>query len=122
MLKADCSGQPRRGSHYVNSFPSWRQSKSIVICYNHLNGKSDSGAGGEGATAREVLRHKSVEEVVMVDIDKVLVITGLMYCVLANMIGHHIQHSHSSNGAHDMTAAAATAAMSILQLWVAWLV
>lgn len=29
------------------------------------------GAGGEGATAREVLRHKSVEKVVMVDIDKV---------------------------------------------------
>ena len=28
-------------------------------------------AGGEGATAREVLRHKSVKEVVMVDIDKV---------------------------------------------------
>lgn len=28
-------------------------------------------AGGEGATAREVLRHKSVEEVIMVDIDKV---------------------------------------------------
>lgn len=27
--------------------------------------------GGEGATAREVLRHKSVEKVVMVDIDKV---------------------------------------------------
>lgn len=29
-------------------------------------------AGGEGATAREVLRHKSVERVLMVDIDKVL--------------------------------------------------
>lgn len=29
-------------------------------------------AGGEGATAREVLRHKSVEKVVMVDIDKVV--------------------------------------------------
>jgi hypothetical protein len=28
-------------------------------------------AGGEGATAREVLRHKGVEKVVMVDIDKV---------------------------------------------------
>nr|BBC28481.1 spermine synthase [Eudorina sp. NIES-3984] len=28
--------------------------------------------GGEGATAREVLRHRSVEEVVMVDIDKVV--------------------------------------------------
>jgi hypothetical protein len=28
-------------------------------------------AGGEGATAREVLRHKSVEKLVMVDIDKV---------------------------------------------------
>ena len=27
-------------------------------------------AGGEGATAREVLRHQSVEEVIMVDIDK----------------------------------------------------
>lgn len=33
--------------------------KRIFIC-----------GGGEGATAREVLRHKSVEEVVMVDIDK----------------------------------------------------
>jgi len=29
--------------------------------------------GGEGATAREVLRHPTVEEVVMVDIDKVRV-------------------------------------------------
>jgi len=29
-------------------------------------------AGGEGATAREVLRHKSVEKVVMVDIDQVI--------------------------------------------------
>ena len=29
--------------------------------------------GGEGATLREVLRHKSVEEVVMVDIDEELV-------------------------------------------------
>ena len=28
--------------------------------------------GGEGATAREVLRHKSVEKVVMVDIDQVV--------------------------------------------------
>jgi spermidine synthase len=28
-------------------------------------------AGGEGATAREVLRHQSVKKVVMVDIDKV---------------------------------------------------
>ena len=28
-------------------------------------------AGGEGSTAREVLRHKSVEKCVMVDIDKV---------------------------------------------------
>lgn len=28
-------------------------------------------AGGEGSTAREVLRHRSVERVVMVDIDKV---------------------------------------------------
>ncbi len=27
-------------------------------------------AGGEGSTAREVLRHKTVERVVMVDIDK----------------------------------------------------
>ncbi|KAK9811139.1 hypothetical protein WJX73_006141 [Symbiochloris irregularis] len=35
--------------------------KTVFIC-----------GGGEGATAREVLRHKSVERVVMVDIDKVV--------------------------------------------------
>lgn len=29
-------------------------------------------SGGEGATAREVLRHKSVEQVVMADIDKIV--------------------------------------------------
>jgi Spermine/spermidine synthase domain len=29
-------------------------------------------SGGEGATAREVLRHRSVEELVMVDIDQVV--------------------------------------------------
>eukprot|EP00879_Flechtneria_rotunda_P031647 GHRR01034594.1.p1 GENE.GHRR01034594.1~~GHRR01034594.1.p1 ORF type:complete len:119 (+),score=27.88 GHRR01034594.1:137-493(+) len=34
--------------------------KTVFIC-----------GGGEGATAREVLRHKSVEKVVMVDIDQV---------------------------------------------------
>merc|ERR1719491_2588639 len=28
------------------------------------------GGGGEGSTAREVLRHKSVEKCIMVDIDK----------------------------------------------------
>lgn len=28
--------------------------------------------GGEGATAREVLRHKTVESVIMVDIDEVV--------------------------------------------------
>lgn len=33
------------------------------------------GGGGEGATIREVLRHKSVEKVVMVDIDEVAVET-----------------------------------------------
>ena len=36
----------------------------------------NAGSGGEGATAREVLRHKSVEEVVMVDIDKVSPASG----------------------------------------------
>lgn len=35
--------------------------KTVFIC-----------GGGEGATAREVLRHKSVEKVVMVDIDQVV--------------------------------------------------
>lgn len=35
--------------------------KTVFIC-----------GGGEGATAREVLRHKSVERLVMVDIDKVV--------------------------------------------------
>lgn len=31
------------------------------------------GGGGEGATSREILKHKSIEEVVMVDIDQVCV-------------------------------------------------
>lgn len=33
------------------------------------------GGGGELATAREVLRHKSVEKCVMVDLDKVRLLT-----------------------------------------------
>merc|ERR1719157_195042 len=37
----------------------------------HPNPKTvDIGGGGEGSTAREVLRHKSVEKCVMVDIDE----------------------------------------------------
>lgn len=35
--------------------------KKVFIC-----------GGGEGATAREVLRHKSVEQVIMVDIDEIV--------------------------------------------------
>lgn len=37
------------------------------------------GGGGEGATVREVLRHKSVEKVVMVDIDKTAVEVCMKY-------------------------------------------
>lgn len=33
---------------------------------------SRSSGGGEGATAREILRHSSVEELVMADIDPVV--------------------------------------------------
>jgi len=40
--------------------------KTVFIC-----------GGGEGATAREVLRHKSVEKLVMVDIDKVRTVDRL---------------------------------------------
>jgi spermidine synthase len=35
--------------------------------------------GGEGATLREVLKHGSVEEVIMVEIDEVMVLTSQMY-------------------------------------------
>lgn len=35
--------------------------------------------GGEGATLREVLKHDSVEEVIMVEIDEVMVLTSQMY-------------------------------------------
>ena len=39
--------------------------------------------GGEGATAREVLRHKSVEKCVMVDIDKVgCMVYAFAHCTL----------------------------------------
>lgn len=31
--------------------------------------------GGEGSTARELLRHKTIEKVVMCDIDQVLIIS-----------------------------------------------
>jgi hypothetical protein len=42
-------------------------SASLIATY----ARGQSPLGGEGATAREVLRHKSVEKLVMVDIDKV---------------------------------------------------
>jgi spermidine synthase len=48
--------------------------ESIIhpVMLAHLNPKTVFiGGGGEGATMREVLRHKSVERVVMVDIDGV---------------------------------------------------
>ena len=47
---------------------SGKRQNIYVIIYPQ---QASIGAGGEGATAREVLRHKSVEEVIMVDIDKV---------------------------------------------------
>jgi spermidine synthase len=34
--------------------------------------------GGEGSTAREALRHRSVEEVVMCDIDKVTTVRSFL--------------------------------------------
>lgn len=48
--------------------------------------QTGTGAGGEGATAREVLRHKSVEEVVMVDIDKVHIAQNALHFLLCNHI------------------------------------
>jgi len=63
---------------------SLQSSSSDEFCYHeslvhpallaHPNPKTVFvGGGGEGATVREVLRHKSIERVVMVDIDKVCV-------------------------------------------------
>ena len=39
--------------------------------------------GGEGATAREALKHRSVEKVVMVDIDQVIVIVLVSLLAIA---------------------------------------
>ena len=39
--------------------------------------------GGEGATAREALKHRSVEKVVMVDIDQVIVIVFVSLLAIA---------------------------------------
>ena len=37
--------------------------------------------GGEGSAAREVLKHKSIEKVVMCDIDQVIIFTNdLIFC------------------------------------------
>ena len=49
--------------------------RSVFIC-----------GGGEGATAREVLRHKGVEEVVMVDIDK----------VVCDFCREHLEHNQAA--------------------------
>lgn len=116
MLKTDSSGQPRLGSLFVCSSLSWEHSISVIICYKHIIGKSGSGAGGEGATAREVLRHKSVQEVVMVDIDKVPVITRIMHTASLPMC-LAVPYS-TPPAAMVLTAAAATAAMPMLQFWL----
>lgn len=42
------------------------------------------GGGGEGATAREILRHKTVEKVIMVDIDDIVCETSKQF-----LAGHH---------------------------------
>ena len=47
------------------------------------------GGGGEGATLREVLRHKTVEECVMVDIDGEVVEVSMTMAIFNNL--HHIK-------------------------------
>lgn len=52
----------------------YHESLVHTACLLHPNPKKVFiGGGGELATAREVLRHKSVEELVMVDIDEEVV-------------------------------------------------
>lgn len=55
-----CGG---KNASYVTAFAKVVQTLQQVSC-------CFLSTGGEGATAREVLRHKSVEEVIMVDIDQ----------------------------------------------------
>lgn len=40
--------------------------------------------GGEGSTAREALRHKSIEKVVMCDIDQVYIYNYLVSLIIQN--------------------------------------
>ena len=37
--------------------------------------------GGEGSAAREALKHKSIEKVVMCDIDQVINVSVLITCI-----------------------------------------
>ncbi len=50
----------------------------VMICHDSPKRVIIIG-GGEGATLREVLKHDSVEEVIMVEIDEVMVLTSQMY-------------------------------------------
>jgi S-adenosylmethionine/arginine decarboxylase-like enzyme len=50
----------------------------VMICHDSPKRVIIIG-GGEGATLREVLKHNTVEEVIMVEIDEVMVLTSQMY-------------------------------------------
>ena len=50
----------------------------VMICHNSPKRVIIIG-GGEGATLREVLKHNTVEEVIMVEIDEVMVLTSQKY-------------------------------------------
>ena len=50
----------------------------VMICHDSPKRVIIIG-GGEGATLREVLKHNTVEEVIMVEIDEIMVLTSQMY-------------------------------------------
>lgn len=51
--------------------------------------------GGEGATLREVLKHKTVEHVAMIEIDKIMVDVCMKYLPEWNHCGNLVGSSHS---------------------------
>ena len=92
------------------------------LCHSKPQKQNGTNAGGEGATAREVLRHKSVEEVIMVDIDKVHFILVLQNALCKVSLRPYSSRYYSirriTGCAFSMTAAAAATAMPISHLWL----
>lgn len=95
--------------------------------FSHSAGMLFVSAGGEGATAREVLRHQSVEKVVMVDIDKVCECGGGEGCtavrqtyVCSCKLMQRVLHAHNPSQSAAASVLAAQGTCVLPEHWISW--